>query len=244
MRKNKQNKNMLHNSKGAASVEFVFIFPILLAVFFGMLEYSRVIYHTQKANKVSSTLADMFSMFKPVDHTKSNEELQADCTTEHLMITDKRIRGILSQTVVNSLLLPIGSDKVSIHISSVYKTDNQLPKVVWKYDYQTNPNLSFPSSIGDVGENANLPEVNGIPGGMFNGENILVVETAIEYNSIIDGIADFLMPSYSSGLIVQRIYYPIRNYLYDNNGMPAVGLNYIWPINIPNGGSSANPNNC
>ena len=82
---------------------------------------------------------------------------------------------------------------------------------------------------------------------MFNGENFLVVETAIEYDSVIKGIVDTLAPAFKDGMIYSTTYYPIRNYTYDVNGLPEFGLNYIWPDKLPSPpfmAATTNPKGC
>lgn len=241
----KNRRNFISNSKGVISIEFAILLPILFSIFLGMLEYSRYIYHTQKAVKVTGTIADMVSLFDTIDSSQTTTELEDSCVTDALMITDNRIQSMLAPAVIEALVLPLPENSVKVIISLINKDPGESPKIAWQYEYDVNPDITYTSFAGREGNNANIPVIDGTPGGMLDHDNIILVEAAVEYNSIISSALSTFAPGINSDLITSKSYYPYRKYSYDINELPEMGINYTWPSRLPPSmPSTTNPNNC
>lgn len=252
----KNRKNIIHDIRGVAALEMALVLPIMLVFFFGMLEYNRAYFHFQKANKISSTIADMFTLFKPIPSItdKNVNEVAEDCNTIPLMITENRINAILNNQTnadgtnsidpIEALSLPLDPERVVVHITAIAQDGDpdagELPRVAWKYSYTRNPGLAlvqtFDSEVGDPngngpGDLVDLQNLTGEPYTMFQNEVMVIVEAGVAYESIIGGGLNAFISGLQDGWIRSNSFYATRSYILDSDGNFERGIKHVWPDN-------------
>ena len=161
-------RKLRRNNRGVAAIEFALLLPLLITLMIGALEVTFKIWATQKAEKLSVTLADVIAQSQEV-------------TTNDLDSLVSAVNKIMEP-------FPFGSDGAVI-ISSVYLPsppdgeDLGEPIVNWQRKFPPSGGLQVESKIGDQGENANLP------GGfdMYEKENCIVAEVFYKYTPIMPG---------------------------------------------------------
>ena len=253
-------RNIIKDARGLVALEMALILPILIILFFGMLEYNRAYFHHQKTNKIAGTVADMVSMFQPIpDQTIA--EIENTCDASPFMITESRLNAILEDTVVEALALPLEPHKVVIHVAAVTGVPNAIgpatPRISWKQSYTRDPDLAlgytFVSQTGSPGNPGDVVDFNaltGTPHTMFDNEVMIIVEVGIAYTSITGGLLDAFIKPLSDGWIRSNTLYASRSYILDPAGRPTRGINHVWPDNdsleaiFGAGARSANPKGC
>ena len=63
----------LRDRKGVAAVEFAFILPLLVTIYFGVVETTYAIMADRKVNSVTSTVADLVAQTKTVNQAELND---------------------------------------------------------------------------------------------------------------------------------------------------------------------------
>jgi Flp pilus assembly protein TadG len=101
--------SLLRNERGSAAVEFAVIVPIMMAMFFGTVEFSAGIAVDRKVTLVARTLSDLTS--------------QSNCVTQ----TD--LDGFTATG--KAIMTPYPSTPLLSTITSVYVDDNLDAKVKW-----------------------------------------------------------------------------------------------------------------
>ena len=155
-------RKLWRNERGVSAIEFALLAPVLVILFIGCIEVTFKIWSTQKAEKLSVTLADVVAQSQTVT--------QSDLT---------KLTG-----AVNKIMdpFPFGTNGVVI-ISSVYRAAGQTAvKVNWQY--KTTGSMSVISKIGTAGQDANLP--TGLT--LNEKENVIVAEVFYKYEPIAPGI--------------------------------------------------------
>jgi Flp pilus assembly protein TadG len=64
--------SFLRNRKGAAAVEFAFVLPIMMTMYFGLVELSSALGHDAKASRLSNVLSDMVTQSIGVTNADMN----------------------------------------------------------------------------------------------------------------------------------------------------------------------------
>ena len=162
-------RKLWRNDRGVAAIEFALMAPLLITLMIGSLEVTFKIWATQKAEKLSVTLADVIAQSQEVTTADLNSLVSA----------------------VNRIMepFPFGADGAVI-ISSVYQPvpeeGDELgdPIVNWQRKFPPSGGLLVDSKIGDQGENAALP--NGFD--MYEKENCIVAEVYYRYTPIMPGM--------------------------------------------------------
>ena len=89
------------NQQGIAFVEFALTFPILLGMVYGMIEVTRYILITQKAEKLAHTIADLTAQSQDVTTADLNIIMEASA---HVM--EPHTTGSNSRVIISSLYRP------------------------------------------------------------------------------------------------------------------------------------------
>ena len=99
------------HTEGAAAVEFVFVVPIMLALYFGTMEFSQAIEVNKKAGRASSLIADL--------------------VTQQAIITKAEIVAIAN--IATATLQPYNRAEPTVEVVGIQVTDEPTPKVkvVW-----------------------------------------------------------------------------------------------------------------
>lgn len=80
-------KPLLHDTRGAAMIEFVFVLPILLGLFLGTFVMSDTLHCYRKVTAASRTLADLVSRNVPPSSTPSASTLATYMNSAQLTLT-------------------------------------------------------------------------------------------------------------------------------------------------------------
>jgi Flp pilus assembly pilin Flp len=162
-------RKLRRNNRGVAAIEFALLLPVLITLLIGCLEVTFKIWSTQKAEKLSVTLADVIAQSQEVTTSDLNALVSA---------VDKIMEPF-----------PFGNDGTVI-ISSVYlpppEEDEALgePIVNWQRKFPASGGLSAVSKIGAAGDEANLPN----DFDMYERENCIVAEVFYKYTPIAPGL--------------------------------------------------------
>ena len=162
-------RKLRRNNRGVAAIEFALLLPMLILLMVGSLEVTFKIWATQKAEKLSVTLADVIAQSQEV-------------TTSDLSSLVSAVDKIMEP-------FPFGEDGVVI-ISSVYlpppPEDEEVgePIVNWQRKFREDGGLDAESKIGDEDEDAVLP----VGFDMYERENCIVAEVFYKYTPIMPGL--------------------------------------------------------
>ena len=162
-------RKLRRNNRGVAAIEFALLLPLLITLMIGALEVTFKIWATQKAEKLSVTLADVIAQSQKV--------------------TTSDLQSLV--TAVNKIMepFPFGKDGLVI-ISSVYQPvpeeGEELgePIVNWQRKFRQDGGLDAVSKIGEQGQDAILP--NGFD--MYEKENCIIAEVYYKYTPIMPGM--------------------------------------------------------
>lgn len=162
-------RKLRRNNRGVAAIEFALMLPLLITLMIGCLEVTFKIWATQKAEKLSVTLADVIAQSQEVTTADLNSLVSA---------VDKIMEPF-----------PFGADGAVI-ISSVYlpspPDDEPLgdPIVNWQRKFPASGGLNVESKIGNQGDDAALPG----DFTMYEKENCIVAEVFYKYTPIMPGL--------------------------------------------------------
>jgi Flp pilus assembly protein TadG len=98
---------LIRDRRGVAAVEFAFIVPLLLSMYFVTMEVSQAIEANKKVSRVGSMVADL--------------------VTQQQTITKSELDAVLA--IGESLLQPYNRSKATITITAIEITDEPSPKV-------------------------------------------------------------------------------------------------------------------
>lgn len=152
---------ILRDRSGVAAVEFAFIAPVLLALYFVTMEVSQGIEANKKVSRVASMVADLITQQQTMSRTE--------------------IEGIMK--VGESVLQPYNRSKPTIVATAIEVTDEPTPKVrvVWSRKLQGD-SFSVDQSPGTT---TTVPEQLKIRGSF-----LIRVQTRLEYKPVITWTAE------------------------------------------------------
>lgn len=134
------------NTSGLAALEFALVLPLMLALYFGVVEVSRLTRVSQKVDQISDMLADMTAR----KLTDGDWAGQAGITDEDLTTMFKAAEMIIA---------PLPANRLRLEIDEIQAGDGALnphpPRVSWVVAYRNNrhricyqPNQLFSSESG------------------------------------------------------------------------------------------------
>ena len=129
-------------SSGMAAVEFAMIAPVMIILYFGVVEIADGYDASTKASAVASTAADLIAQEKVV------------CDAE---ITD-------AFAALNAIMFPFSPNNMEIRISSLVDNGNGTVKVAWSDAQNATPrdvnsSIEIPSGLVTTGGSVILAEV-------------------------------------------------------------------------------------
>ena len=150
-------KRFVRDQRGVAATEFALIFPVMLALFIGMVELFDVLLADRRVTSVASSTADLVGQENSVDDAMMTDIFSASS-------------AIMSMYDLNSL---------EIIITSVVFPDPGVtgdPTVAWSDGYPVGtPGLAVGSSVTD------LPTGVEVPGG-----SVIMSQVTYDHPSIFD----------------------------------------------------------
>ena len=99
----------LRDARGVAAVEFAFIAPIMILLYFGMAELTMAMMAERRSNHLASMTADLVTQEKTTTLDQLDQVF----------------------TVGPAVLYPLTSTGLSLRLSSVKMGDDKVPRVVW-----------------------------------------------------------------------------------------------------------------
>lgn len=113
----------LKDRRGIAAVEFAFIMPLLITLYFGAIEVSNAVMADRKVTNITSTVADLVAQTKTVN--------------------DGELQDIF--TAASAILVPYTTDGLTIVLSSVVIDADGNATVDWS---EAGPNGGTPRATG------------------------------------------------------------------------------------------------
>ena len=122
-------RNFGHRQDGAAAVEFAFVVPIMLALYFGTMEFSQGIEVNKKAGRASSLVADL--------------------VTQQAVVSKAELIAIADIAVAT--LQPYNRSLPTVEMVGIQITDETVPKarVAWSQRIRSGAGASF-LTVGDI----------------------------------------------------------------------------------------------
>lgn len=153
-------KRFWRNEQAIAAVEFAIVLPVLITLFYGMIEVTRYILITQKVEKLAHSVADMAAQGEVAKTADLNQVMAAaaDVMKPYELTTNSRI-------IISSLYREPGS--------------NTLPKVNWRYE--GGGTLHANSKLGLVGAKPTMP----VTFTFTERENVIASEIYYEFSPLI-----------------------------------------------------------
>ena len=155
---NRTEKHFRHHTGGVAAVEFALVLPVLMTLFYGVVEITRYILVTQKVEKLAYTVGDSISNSTTVTNAEMDQLL----------------------TATNDIMKPFSfTSNGTVMISSLYKAAGANPVVNWRH--QGGGTLTATSALGAVGAAPQMPA-----GFTFDDrENVIAAEVFYRFSPLI-----------------------------------------------------------
>lgn len=115
----------LRDRKGLAAVEFALIAPVMIIMFYGMVELASAVDCNSRVARVSSTVADLVAQSPAVSTADTTNIFNA----------------------ANAILFPYAAANARIVVTSLVADSNGNVTVAWSDAHNTSPRASPPSSI-------------------------------------------------------------------------------------------------
>ena len=195
-------KSLFTNKQGLAMMEFALFLPLLLVMFFGVVEFTRYVIITQKADRSAYVLSNITSQYSPISYLDSANEIDVDALQNQVFPQFARTMDAYNDN----------SDRVAI-ITSLTRTgianNNTSLKINWQSagggDLSSSATVSMlngvkASAINSVSENGStggtspsFPSsakqmMDGTLSDMQVGENMIITETFYNYKPVLSDI--------------------------------------------------------
>lgn len=167
---------------GVAAVEFAFLMPVLLCIYFGSVELMQAIDTNRKLSRASAQIADLVS--QSINYTKSD------------------IDAIMN--IGEATLKPYNRSKPDIRITAVQMSNDANPKstVLWK---RNRIGGSFSGSKAST-ETVDVPATFKI-----KGQVVIKVEMDMKYNLMLswngDSASNYGVAGFFNGIPMKETYY-------------------------------------
>jgi Flp pilus assembly protein TadG len=125
----------LNDRRGVAAVEFAFVMPVLITLYFGAIEVSNAVMADRKVTNITSTVADLVAQTKTVN--------------------DDELQDIF--TAASAILVPYTTDGLVVILSSVVIDADGNATVDWS---EAGPNGGTPRATGSP---VTLPDGLAVP---------------------------------------------------------------------------------
>ncbi len=131
-----------HNQDGLAAVEFAFIAPVMLLLFFGAVELSDALLADRKVTAVASSVADLVAQDSQIDDSGINDIFMA----------------------AEAILAPYDTTQLTIRVSQINVETDGTTRVGWSdalrtTAYSPGMNFSLPDGISQPGGSVIVSEI-------------------------------------------------------------------------------------
>ena len=103
---------LIGDRRGSAAVEFAFIVPIVLALYFGMVEATQALLANRRASAVTTAVGDL--------------------VTQQAQVTTADVNGIFGAST--AIMKPFSADTLAIRVTSIEINASGVPKEKWTMD--------------------------------------------------------------------------------------------------------------
>lgn len=157
-------KRLACSRQGVAAVEFAFVAPILLALYFVTLEVSHAIETNKKVGRAASMIADLI--------------------TQQACVTSTSLDAIMQ--IGKATLQPYNRSNLAIHVTGIQISDDTTPNVTVAWSrMMADTGATAPDPGEKVGDPTTVPDELKI-GGTF----LVRVQSTLDYRPIIAWSAD------------------------------------------------------
>jgi len=156
-------RRLLRSRQGVAAIEFAFIAPVLLILYFVTIEFSHAIETNKKVGRAASTIADLI--------------------TQQPTMTAGNLDAIMQ--IGQSSLQPYNRSTLSIYATGINISNDPTPQVTVAWSRQMVNGSNGPDPAEKIGDETTVPDALKI-GGTF----LVRVETKLDYRPIIAWTAD------------------------------------------------------
>lgn len=206
-------RKLFSNQHGLALVEFALCAPLLLTLFFGVVELTRFIVIMQKVERASYSLSNMTIQYLPAQNpvVSAANEISEDNITGNVFPQLSRIMApnnanedlrVIITSVVNTAVTPPPTVTINWQIAG--------GGILANADTFSIVNGLTPAAISPAVQNTPAtftPEIMAGLADMQQGENMIVVEVFYNYQPIVsDILIRFGMPSLAQRTLVSRVY--------------------------------------
>lgn len=102
-------QNLLRDRRGSAAVEFAFIVPVVLALYFGMVEATQALLANRRASAVTTAVGDL--------------------VTQQAQVTEADIQNIFNAST--AIMKPFPTDQLAIRVTSIEIDPAGAPVEKW-----------------------------------------------------------------------------------------------------------------
>jgi len=157
-------KRLARSRQGVAAVEFAFVAPVLLALYFVTLEVSHAIETNKKVGRAASMIADLI--------------------TQQQCVTPTSVDAIMQ--IGKATLQPYDRSQLAVHVTGIQISDEDTPKVTVAWSRMM---ADTGATAPDPDEKADDPTT--VPSELKIRNTFLVrVQTTLDYRPIIAWSAD------------------------------------------------------
>jgi Flp pilus assembly protein TadG len=133
---------LAHSDSGLAATEFALIAPVMIIMYFGLVEYTLAQDARTKATSVASTAADLIAQEKEVCDPEVNDTFAA----------------------LNAIMYPFPPNSMKVRVTSVIEDGNGGYKVAWSDGYNLAPlsvdqTVSVPAGLITAGGSVIMSEI-------------------------------------------------------------------------------------
>ncbi len=198
--------NLLKHKAGTVIAEFAFILPILLLILTSTIEISNLVYASQKhqtsALIASSLVANLDTLKGKFTPGIGNSKPISD-----IALIQQEIIGNLGQTNSVNMVVTIiqnGTLTSGTKIPFVFYQEKHGNSIQSKFNYQSSPpGSSVDDSYIQKNKVTNLNNINNYP--FEAGEQIIIVETRVNYNPLFASFLGSTEFTYETPIIIPRI---------------------------------------
>ncbi len=102
-------QTLFRKEDGASSVEFALILPVMLSIYFGVVELSNALIADRKLNKTGSAVADLVAQAILIDNNQMDDIFDASTT----------------------IMEPFGATTLTVVVASVVADENNVTTIDW-----------------------------------------------------------------------------------------------------------------
>lgn len=222
--KNKINKSFISNQNGLAFIEFALLAPLLLVLFFGVIEITRYIIIFEKVERAAFSLTSIVGRYTPATAAALPAEINVNEINNNVF--PQLARGMSPYSAAGDMGTVISSvtkvDAAGKHRGINYGVGAKI--VDWQIvGGGTLSNADTVSIVSNLNVSAITPAVQNTPAvfdaainadlaTMLPEENMLVVEVFYQYRPIVaDILTNLGAPTFADTTLVARIYSRPRN---------------------------------